>query len=111
MQFSGHKIPLPKSAPVQPVPETGQVTSFLDSVTKNIKITPATNWHSLAQDEISTSNQIIDIVNQNEFVDDILLDLESEESFLESYYEDLEEAIEEQDADLEEGRESSRVIG
>ena len=35
---------------------------FLKSVTKNFKILPAANWHSLEGDEIDTPDQIIDIV-------------------------------------------------
>ena len=81
--FAGHKIPISKSAPVQQVGEFGDDTynPFLQSVTKNIRILPAANQHNLQENEIDTTEKIIDIVNENEFVDDIFLDMETDESF------------------------------
>ena len=79
MLFSGHKIPIPSSAPVQPVPE--EFSPFLKSVTKHIKILPAANLHNIKENEIDTTDKVINVVNDNESLDDIILELQTDESF------------------------------
>ena len=114
-----------KAAPVEPVAEFGGTgfTPFLQSVTKNIKILPAANRHCLDAEQIDTPAQIIDIVNENESFDDIFLDLEPEKSYeqlqsdslddsfgfdLDESYEELStNALDENDVDMEEGRDST----
>ena len=81
--FSGHKIPIPSSAPVQQVQE--EFSPFLKSVTKNIKILPTANSHNIQGNEIDTTDQVINIVNENESLDDIILDLQTDESFEQSH--------------------------
>ena len=116
-----------KAAPVEPVEEFGGTgfTPFLQSVTKNIKILPAANRHCLDAEQIDTPAQIIDIVNENESFDDIFLDLENEKSYEqlqaeylndsydgipdldESFEEPCNDALEENDVDMDEGRDSN----
>ena len=57
----------------------------MKSVTKHIKILPAANFHNIQENEIDTTDKVIDIVNENESLDDIILDLQTDESFEQSH--------------------------
>ena len=45
---------------------------------------PAANSHNIQGNEIDTTDKVINIVNENESLDDIILDLQTDESFEQS---------------------------
>lgn len=102
---AGHKIPVTNSAPVQSVEELKDSGNFFfKSLTKGLKILPAANKHKVPENELESIDTIVNLVNENFSDDDIMLDLESEESFQQRFdsFEDIfDESFEDHNDDMD----------
>ena len=61
--------------PVKLVEELENAEPFMKSVLKGISIQKAANWHTVADEQLDSVDDILNMIQENDSIDDVILDV------------------------------------